>query len=90
VGGVTVWKFEVAAGDVVRVPMPAGARVLHVGTQRPRHLCVWAEVDGLAGLVERRFLVRGTGHPLPADRGPHLGTVIDGPFVWHVYEATGG
>ena len=51
-------------------------------------LTVWAEVDTERRSVLRRFLVVGTGHPMtPAERWDFfLGTVIDGPLVWHVYD----
>ncbi len=48
----------------------------------------WFVVDPDADLLSRRFLLRGTGHPLDLEAtGRFVGTVLDGPFVWHVFEA---
>ncbi len=66
--------------------MPAGAVVLHVGIQH-RILTLWALVDPDAAPSIRRFAVVGTGRPAPEDHeGRHVGTVIEGLFVWHVFE----
>lgn len=82
----TVWKFVIADPETP-VQMPRGARVLHVAEQRG-DVCVWAEVDPSMPLEPRRFVVAGTGHPLPAYRGPFLGTVLlaGGALVYHVWE----
>ena len=64
--------------------MPYGASILHVGVQDAQ-LYVWAEVNTTAPLVDRHFHIAGTGHPIPV--GLHfVGSVMDGPFVWHVYD----
>lgn len=66
--------------------MPTGATVLHVGIQR-RIITLWALVDPDANPSIRHFAVVGTGHPAPdADEGRYIGTVSEGPFVWHVFE----
>lgn len=82
----TIWKFEVPITDRARINMPAGARILSValGTA-PGTALLWAEVAPAAGPTDRGFRVVGTGHPLP-EGVTFIGTVQDGPFVWHVYE----
>lgn len=90
----TIWKFELdLTGDHPRtiddgycVRMPAGSKILRVGTQRPRVLAFWALVDPQE-LTDRDVPVHvyGTGHPVPDDAGVYLGGVDDGPFVWHVF-----
>jgi hypothetical protein len=66
--------------------MPKGAEILTVGFQNYREITIWALVDPDAEMIERFFMVRGTGHPveLRTDQ-KFLGTVFDGPFVWHVW-----
>lgn len=85
----TIHKFPLTVGDTVALVMPAGAIVRHVGTQKPGggNLCVWAEVDTSPAIpkVERVFHIRGTGHPVPTGGVEFVATVIDGPFVWHVW-----
>ncbi len=84
----SVWKFVLRVDDVVAVQMPAGARVLSCGNQYGE-VCVWAVVDVAAPLVERRFRIAGTGHPLTAaDAGAFVGTVmlVSGTLVFHVFD----
>lgn len=83
-----VWKFRLPL-DSESVSMPEGAEVLHVGEQYDV-LCVWALCDPSREQVERRFVVRGTGHSVPDERGRFLGTVLllDGTLVLHVWEVS--
>lgn len=84
----TIHKFSFKVDDTVKVALPNGAVIRHVGKQGgpPGHLTLWAEVNPDKPTVERTLFVRGTGHPLPDGAISFLGTVMDGPFVWHVYE----
>lgn len=84
----TVWKFKIMDEHGVqagRVPMPSGAAPLHVGMQ-DGWLCLWAEVDPSSPIADRGFAVVGTGHPVP-DGARCVGSALDGPFVWHLYES---
>lgn len=97
----TIYKYELALRDVQRVRMPAGAVLLHVGTQRIATLEVvssyaatadvlmlWAHVDPSAKVVERLIAVVGTGNPAPddLDEAKYVGTTQCGAFVWHVFD----
>ena len=70
--------------------LPRGSKVLSVGAQN-NLIYLWAEVDTLADLVDRRFVVYGTGMRILVDSDQSLefvGTVmIHGDrLVFHVYE----
>lgn len=83
-----IYKYELTQEGVQTIEMPTGV-VLHVGVQRDRvYLWVMIDVDG--EIKPRRFLVAGTGNPLPElEQGEfrhYLGTVQTPPFVWHVFE----
>jgi hypothetical protein len=82
----TVWKFPFEVADQVVLRMPEGAEVLDVQAQDGVPT-LWAVVDVDAPLVERRFELRGTGHPL-GDIGPYVGTfqLLGGGFVGHLFE----
>lgn len=92
----SVFKYPFAVtDDHAGVVLPAGAAVLHydrdpafpAGTGQ---LAVWAMVDtDTPRSTPLRLHVTGTGHPLPegVDAPAWRSTVIDGPFVWHVFEA---
>lgn len=57
---------------------------VQVGMQKG-HVCVWAEVeDGYMLNTQYAFDVYGTGWDVP-DTSTYVGSVFDGPYVWHVY-----
>lgn len=82
----TIRKFPFKLGDEILIDMPQGAQVIHVQDQGGTP-CVWAIVDPAPDRPRRiyKFFVVGTGYPLPKERGIHLGTWSDGPFVWHLF-----
>jgi hypothetical protein len=43
----------------------------------------WPATPGLT--PHRRVIVVGTGHRIPDTAVEHLGSVLDGPFVWHLF-----
>jgi hypothetical protein len=90
----TIFRYEVGVAD--QVTLPEGATlVLHVARARDYgpggmtsgRLEVWCEAfPGFATRAPKVVLsVFGTGHPLVPGRGRHVGTVLDGAAVWHVY-----
>lgn len=88
-----VWRFEVNIGRHEALPIPIGARPIHVGMQRqwpkpPKVVNVWFEVNPAADRKLRTFVVHGTGHPIE-EGDVHIGTTQDGEFVWHLYEVLG-
>ncbi len=82
----TIWKFVLEVTDEQEINMPVCAKVIHVGVQGGLDLCIWAIVDPTADLAPRRFLIFGTGNPMPVRPGNYLGTAHVGQFVWHVFE----
>lgn len=81
----TVFKYALHA-QVVEIELPTDGIVRLVAvdpaTQQPT---LWVEHD-LSGATERRtFLVVGTGMGVEPDT-VHIGSVINEPFVWHIYE----
>lgn len=82
----TIHKYVV--GSTATVSMPRGATVLTIQAQRDVP-CIWAEVDTTQPLEDRRFIIFGTGHEMPADASlTYLGTfqLDGGALVFHVYE----
>lgn len=87
-----IWKYPLRTTDRQEVEMPAGASILHVGVQDGT-VCLWAMVEPPTvpggSDEERTIWIVGTGNPVPDEvllHSNHLGTVQQGPFVWHVYE----
>lgn len=81
-----MFKYTVFVGDGdINVEMPKDAVIRHIGHQNQLEICIWAEVVNTQATSLRTFRVYGTGHEV-AHGGDYLGTVIDGQFVWHLYE----
>ena len=76
-----IYKFEIRPGS--ETLLPRGAKVIHVGMQGLIP-CVWAIVDPSARM-DKEYRVFGTGHEVP-DGWRHVGTWLDAPFVWHLFE----
>jgi hypothetical protein len=91
----SIWKFEFEVDDEFTIEMPKGARILHVDTQHEKP-CIWALVVVESPKVNRRFAVRGTGHPCddlnlyraPDERSVFVGTFMmaGGVFVFHLFD----
>jgi hypothetical protein len=88
-----MFKYLIPVQDEpTTLQLPVGATIVEAGVQRPgfgqvaHEISLWAEVPTRDERTTRRtFTVIGTGHEIP-HRGAHVGTVLDGAFVWHVYE----
>lgn len=85
-----IWKYEVAFDrDVTECRVPAGSKALHAGMQGDK-LCVWVAVDVAPGreLETKGFSVVPTGATIPEHISLDglVATVLDGGFVWHVFE----
>ena len=46
--------------------------------------CLWLEVWTDRIKVDKQVMIVGTGHQVP-DGFKHIGSCIDGIFVWHLY-----
>ena len=78
----TIHKYPLGDGGV-QGDMLTG-KVVHVGHDPAGQACIW--VDGPDDEARwRRFQLRGTGHQV-GDNWTHVGTFVEGPFTWHVYE----
>ena len=72
--------------DRQQIPMPIGARILSAANQNGL-VCLWVLVDmESVALAERDIEIIGTGNPMSDGKRSFIGTVVAGPFVWHVFE----
>jgi hypothetical protein len=81
----TVYKYPLVIDAEQEVQMPGKPVLFKVGLDTQGHLCVWALVDPGHEKKAQRFFVVGTGHSVPADAYLWIGTVPQGPFMWHVF-----
>ena len=82
-----VFKYPLAIRERQLVPWPASGEVLGIAMQHEK-LCAWVAVDVDNVEPEQGYVrVYGTGHAIEDYAGlKHLATVLDGQFVWHVFE----
>jgi hypothetical protein len=84
-----VWKFPARPGEFTIV-MPDDAWVLAVQMQGDSPY-LWALCDTEKCRSPRRFVIAGTGHPLPDSGLSYIATFqmpdeTFGVLVWHVFE----
>jgi hypothetical protein len=77
-----IWKFKVMGV----IEMPKGAEILTVKVQDLNNVCIWTKVDPEMETESRMFVVIGTGHSFDDTNKEYIGTYLDGPFVWHLFE----
>ena len=85
-----IWKYPLKITSEQAITMPIDSTILSVADQNGT-LCLWACVNTQeVGVEERTIEIVGTGHPFEARNSlNHLGTVVMGAFVWHVFEELG-
>jgi len=87
-----IFKYDISVNDRVNtLKMPKLAEVVHVEVQIPQDpttVQMWAIVEPDTELIERTFVVVGTGHDIPDNNIIYRGTAIcyGGQLVWHVLE----
>ena len=80
----TIYKYSAHSG--APVPMPIGAEIVSADV-RDGKITIWALIDTEAETEQRRFIYVGTGFDVSElESTQYIGTVFDGPFVWHVFE----
>lgn len=84
----TIYKYQLNIVDIQQIEIPSGSIILSVGKDPQGKVCAWAKVDTSASIEIRTLFIVGTGNPAPDDKSVFIGTVTDGPFVWHIFEST--
>jgi hypothetical protein len=87
----TIYKYKLNQGRVNQIQMPMDASVISVGLDPMEDICIWALVETDNDMDERTFFVAGTGWDITEDlleftEISSLGTVRQGPFMWHIFE----
>lgn len=79
-----IYKYDLPAPNTTGyIQLPVNAQILHVNDG---HL--WAKFNVMyeSNLDQRKFIVIGTGYAIDLTSTTYIGTYMDGPFVWHVFE----
>jgi hypothetical protein len=80
-----IWKYSLVETDLQAISVPMGANFISVAVQ-DGIIWAWAEVNETAPRVSVTIEIIGTGNPVAPARRRFIGTVLNAPFVWHVYE----
>ena len=83
----TIWKYPVTIGGDTKLLMQEGAEFIHAGLDPTGEPCVWALLDpNKQADVPRNLLVIGTGRAFDQPNAKFIGSINQGPFMWHVFE----
>jgi hypothetical protein len=86
----TVWKYTLDAETVVQIPV--GYQTLDVHEQNGK-VCMWALVDDKNPIINRKFILVGTGFAAPdiSHDANYVGTayLCGGSLVLHVFDVFG-
>lgn len=74
--------LEITGEQTIRLPRVE--RFLSVQFQK-EILCVWALVNDSDSKLIYTLRIFGTGHEIPSFNLDYIGTVQDGPLVWHIF-----
>lgn len=80
-----VYKYSLPITDRQTVMLPNGFQVVMVGLDPKGLPCLWAIVDPERTASPETVIIVGTGQPLPDNFVRHIGSFVDGRFVWHVF-----
>jgi len=86
----TIHRFPLEGRDPrgFVLSLPAQAQILHVGLRPSDGIpSVWVLFSLEAPVVNRLFVIIGTGWNIDKDPGRYVGTFMVGPMVWHLFES---
>jgi len=84
---VTIWKYPLHPLDEQVITGPA-LEPLSVGHDPDGQLCIWGRVTDRGVPQHYTVNIVGTGNACDHQTADQfLGSVTDGPFVWHVFVA---
>lgn len=86
----TIHKYALHLRNQTDIMMPENAVVLCTQVQYGIP-CVWAMVNPESHLVQRSFVMYGTGHEIREPLGEFIGTIQmdEGALILHVFERGG-
>lgn len=82
----TIWKYPLDVKINQTIELRVGAKIICCKMQS-HQLMLWAEFDTEVERTETRtIMIVGTGHPINATAYKYIESVLDGSYVWHIYE----
>lgn len=65
--------------------IPNGFQITLVGFDPAGVPCLWAIVDPERSAASETIRIVGTSRPIPPNVRRHIGSFVQGPFVWHAF-----
>lgn len=69
-----------------QIDIPRGAKILSVGSDLQKRLCLWAVVNDGARPAPRNIRLFLTGESLPDNPGAFVGTTTWGGLILHAFD----
>lgn len=87
----TIYKYELDVHETPRkMLLPEGSIARHVAVV-DHVIYIWIEQTTYDDVIrdDHTFTIYGTGHEFEYPEGSfeYVGTVFQGPFVWHIYHS---
>jgi hypothetical protein len=82
----SIFKYPLALMTTQRLMLPRDATIRDVQIQDGT-ICLWVEVIPKNPPVSCSIKIVGTGNAEVEPTDSYIGTVQQGPFVWHVYRS---
>ncbi len=80
-----IWKYPINDGNSQsEIDVPENHAILTVAYQSGQ-LCLWVSVDPKSPKIHKLISSVGTGFPYNPT-AKFIGTVQQGPFVWHIFD----
>jgi len=80
----TIYKYPFPHMNDFELEMPIGYKIIHLAVQNTIPT-LWAIVPSESPPTEMvSFSIRGTGQNF--SDGEYIGTLFDGPLVWHLFK----
>lgn len=82
----SVFKYQLNRDGVTELVLPKYSWIVKSAIQDDQ-ICLWIVVDTTINEISvRKFSVYGTGWDITFDSLDHIDTILDGSYVWHVFE----
>lgn len=85
-----IFKEKLLRTDIQHIKMPKGSVLLSVNVQNGAtpELMLWFLCDPDQEIVKRSIQIIGAGNRIVSDmsKAVFIDTVIDGSFVWHIFD----
>jgi len=81
-----IYKYNLFHNSSCPVILTRTGKIVHVGFDPLGIGSIWIEVEPDSDMVNRQLYIVATGGELPDAATNHVGSFVDGQFVWHIYE----